>query len=330
MGLSKKKVYILLAGGLLLLLALPFLLNPYYTSIAIFIGIHTIVTVGLCLLMGYTGQVSLGQAAFYGLGAYISAILSKTYGVSPWLAMFVAAFITGIFAYVMGVPILRLRGNYLAMATLGLGIITYIVFREADRYTGGQTGLPGIPYLSLFGFAFNTDRKYYYLVWVFCLAVLLISQNIVNSRVGRALRSIRDSEAASESIGINVCELKVKVFTLSAVYASLAGSLYVHYLTFVSPQPFDFQFSIRLLVMAVTGGLASIWGAIFGTATISILGDFLHGFGELDIIAFGFILMVMMIFMPRGLWVTAVGKIKERRVKTLVHHETSPRVGMRR
>ncbi len=316
MRLKKKPLYLLLALGLLLVVALPWVLNPYYTSIAIFIGIHTIVTVGLCLLMGYTGQVSLGQAAFYGLGAYVSAVLSKTYGISPWLAMLVAGTITGSFAYIIGVPILRLRGNYLAMATLGLGIMAYIVFREADAITGGQTGLPGIPYFSVFGFVFSTDRRYYYLVWAICLGVLLVSQNIINSRIGRALRAIRDSEAAAESIGINVPDLKVKVFTLSAVYAALAGSLYVHYLTFVSPQPFDFLFSVRLLLMAVVGGLASIWGAIFGTATVSILGDFLHGFGGLDVIAFGLTLTVMMIFMPKGLWVTLMEKLKERRLKT--------------
>ncbi len=315
MRLKKKPLYFLLAAGLLLFVALPWVLNPYYISIAVFIGIHTIVTVGLCLLMGYTGQVSLGQAAFYGLGAYISAVLSKTYGVSPWLAIGVAAVVTGGFAYVVGVPILRLRGNYLAMATLGLGIMSYIVFREADVLTGGQTGLPGIPYLSLFGFTLSTTRRYYYLVWTVCLGVLLISQNIINSRIGRALRAIRDSEAAAVSVGINVPDLKVKVFTLSAVYAALAGSLYVHYLTFVSPQPFDFLFSVRLLLMAVVGGLASIWGAIFGTATVSILGDFLHGFGELEVIAFGLTLTVVMIYMPRGLWVTLVEKLKERRLK---------------
>ncbi len=304
--------YAAIALGLLLLLSLPWLLNPYYTSIAIFVGIYTIVTVGLCLLMGYTGQISLGQAAFYGLGAYISAILSKSYGVSPWLAMLIAALATGGFAYLIGMPILRLRGNYLAMATLGLGIITYIVFREADRFTAGQTGLSGIPYLSVFGSAFNTDREYYYLVWAFSLAILIISQNIVNSRTGRALKAIRDSETAAESIGINVANLKVKVFTLSAVYASLAGSLYAHYITYISPQPFDFLFSVRLLVMAVVGGLASIWGAIFGTATVSLLGETLHSIGELETIAFGFILMVTVIYLPRGVWVSLVGWLKER------------------
>ena len=150
---------------------------------------------------------------------------------------------------------------------------------------------------------------------------MMISQNIVNSRTGRALRAIRDSEAAAESIGVNVSQLKVKVFALSAVYASLAGSLYVHYLTFVSPQPFDFLFSIRLVLMAVVGGLASVWGAIFGTTAVTLLGEALRGFGELDVIAFGLILMIVIIFMPRGLWVHLLDSIRQRRRRSIERAE---------
>lgn len=298
------------------LASVPWVLNPYYTSIAIIIGLDSIVTVGLCLLTGYTGQVSLGQAAFYGIGAYTSAILSVKFGVFPWLAMVIAAALSGTFAYLVGRPVLRLKGNYLAMATLGLGIIVYIFFREADWLTEGQRGILAIPALAIGAFAFDTDRSYFYLVWTFTLLILVISQNIVNSRTGRALRAIRDSETAAESVGIDVPELKVRVFTLSAVYASIAGSLYAHYIAYVSPQPFDFLFSIRLLLMAVVGGLSSIWGAIFGTAAIAFLGDSLHGFGDLESIVFGLILVVIIIFMPEGLWVHFVMVYKERREKT--------------
>jgi branched-chain amino acid transport system permease protein len=310
-----KMIWIAIGVVLAILAALPWFLNAYYTGIAIFIGIQSMVTVGLCLLIGYTGQVSLGQAAFYGIGAYISAILTSTYGLSPWGAMAAAALLTGGFAYLIGVPILRLRGNYLAMATLGLGIIMFIIFREANQFTGGNTGISGIPYISIGSLVFDTDLKYYYLVWVFCISVLFISQNIVNSRTGRALRAIRDNATAAEAIGINVAQMKVRVFVLSAVFASLAGSLYVHYLAYISPQPFDFSFSIRALLMAVVGGLASIWGAIFGTTVVTFLGDFLRGFGELDIIVFGLVLMLIMIFLPRGLWVHLLGYFRKWRAK---------------
>jgi len=303
--LKRKWYFFPIAALLAFLILLPF---PWalgqYTTLMIFIGLSTMVTVGLCLLMGYAGQVSLGQAAFYGLGAYFSAVLSKNYEINPWLAMLTAAVVTGAFAYVIGYPIFRLRGNYLAMATLGLGIVMYILFREMSQFTGGPDGMSGIPYLSVGGFVFNTPFRRYFLIWGFCLALLLISQNIVNSRTGRALRAIHGSEAAAESIGVNVNQFKVKIFVLSAVYASLAGSLFVHHLRFVSPQPFDFLASVKLVVMAVIGGLASVWGAIFGAGTTRLLSDeLLLQFGEWDVVIYGAILMLVMIFMPEGLFV---------------------------
>lgn len=294
-----------LAAMLALLIVVP--LSPVldkYTMLLTFIAINTMVTLGLCLLMGYTGQVSLGQTAFYGIGAYISAILSKTHGVNPWLAMVIAAAAAGLFAYVIGFPIFRLRGNYLAMATLGLGLVVYTLFRELGSLTGGPDGMSGIPYLSIGGLEFNTPITKYILVWLFCLAALLVSQNIIRSRTGRALRAIHGSEAAAQSVGIDLSRYKIKIFVLSAVYASIAGSLYVHTLRFVNPTPFSFMASVMIVTMAVVGGLASIWGALFGTAVVRILSnEVLLRFGSLDIIVYGLILMVVMIFVPQGLFV---------------------------
>jgi branched-chain amino acid transport system permease protein len=303
--MQSKTGYLIAAALIVLLLLIPFeWFLARYTTLMIFIGINTMVTVGLCLLMGYTGQVSLGQAAFFGMGAYFSAILSKSYDINPWLAMLIGATATGAFAYVIGYPIFRLRGNYLAMATLGLGIIMYILFGQLSQYTGGPDGMGGIPYLSIGGFDFDTKFRRYFLVWFFCLAILLVSQNIVRSRAGRALRAIHGSEAAADSLGINVAQFKVKIFVLSAVYASLAGSLFVHHLRFVSPQPFDFMASVMIVVMAVIGGLASIWGAIFGAATVRYLSyELLLRFGSWDVIIYGLILVLVMIFMPQGLFV---------------------------
>jgi branched-chain amino acid transport system permease protein len=285
--------------------------SRYYQSIAVIIGLHTIVSVGLSLLMGYAGQVSLGHAAFYGLGAYLSAIASTKLGLSPWLALPMAAVITGGLAAGIGLPIFRLRGHFLAMATLGLGIIVYIVFNELREVTGGPSGLTGIPNLWLFGAPLNTDVRYYYLVWAFALGVIFLSRNIVDSRVGRALRAIHGSESAAAALGVHTSRYKLAVFALSAVYASLAGSLYAHYLLFVNPPPFGFKFSIELLVMVMIGGLAHIWGALFGAALITILGESLratiplimgHAAGEYEIIAFGVILMATMVALPEGLW----------------------------
>lgn len=279
-----------------------------YTYLMINIGISTMVTVGLCLLMGYTGQVSLGQAAFYGLGAYFSAVLSTKYGYNPWLAMFLAAIVTGAFAYIIGYPMFRLRGNYLAIATLAVGVIMDILFNQLGQYTGGPDGMSGIPHMSIGGFVFDTNFKRYFLIWFFCLAILFLSQNIVRSRTGRALRAIHGNEAAAESIGINVTRFKVKIFVLSSVYASLAGSLYAYHANHIGPSTFDFLASIKFVVMAVIGGLASIWGAIFGAGTTRILSDQillgLTKYPQLDIIIYGLILVLIMIFMPQGLFIS--------------------------
>jgi branched-chain amino acid transport system permease protein len=296
--LKRNWSYLAIAAVIAFFILIPFgWFLGQYTTLMIFIGIYTIVTVGLCLLMGYTGQVSLGQAAFFGIGAYISAILSKTYGVNPWLAMLIAAIMTGAFAYIIGYPIFRLKGNYLAMATLGLGLIMWILFKELSQFTGGPDGMSGIPYLSIGGFVFDSSFRRYFLVWFFCLAVLLISQNIVRSRTGRALRAIHGSEDAAESIGINVDRSKVKILVLSAVLASLAGSLLVFNMTFVNPQTFDFIASVKLVVMAVIGGLASIWGAIFGAGITHVLSDeVLLRFGDWDVVVYGLILVIVIDF----------------------------------
>ena len=299
--------------GLLVVIAcLPLGVHSrYYQSIAVIIGLHTIAAVGLSLLMGYAGQVSLGHAAFYGMGAYLSGIASTSLGMNPWLTIPVAALVTGGVAAIIGTPIFRLRGHFLAMATLGWGIIVYILFNELREVTGGPSGLTGIPNLSLFGWPLNTDVRSYYLVWAFALGVIFLSRNIVDSRVGRALRGIHGSESAAAALGVKTAHYKLAVFALSAVYASLAGSLYAYYLLFVNPPPFSFKFSIELLVMVMIGGLAHIWGALLGAALITILGESLraaiplvmgHASGEYEIIAFGLILMATMIALPEGLW----------------------------
>ena len=286
------------------------------------IGTLTIVLVGLNLLMGYAGQISLGQAAFYGIGAYVSAVmttLASRHGVLPgisqswwwpWLAIAVGMVITGGFAYLIGKPILRLRGNYLAMATLGLGIILYILFREGEGFTGGNDGIAGIPRLAIGSFKIWPIQRYYFLVWALALVVIIIALNIVNSRVGRALRSIHGSEVAANTMGVDTAKYKSQVLVVSAVFASLAGSLYAHFQALIAPTPFGFVASVELVVMSVVGGIASIWGAPFGVALIYVVREILrarlhavlHGAGgEHEMIVYGIIVVVIMIFMPEGL-----------------------------
>lgn len=315
-GIERYQNQITLIALIVILGVLPLIFTSnYHLSVMVFIGLHTMLAVGLCLLMGYTGQVSLGHAAFYGIGAYASGILTTKANIDPWLAMGIAAVFTALVAYVIGYPMFRLKGHNLAMGTLGFGIIVYIIFVEMSDLTGGPSGLTGIPPLSLFGFTFDKDVEFYYLIWFFTLLSLVLSLNIVNSRVGRALRSIHGSEIAAETLGVNASKYKVQILIVSAVYASVAGSIYAHYLTVLNPSPFGFKFSIEILVMVVIGGLSSVWGSIFGAATTTLLSELLRGVvpellkgasgrgasGEYEIVVFGVILMVVMVFMPDGL-----------------------------
>jgi len=275
--------------------------DGYLLNVMVFVGINTILAVALNLLLGYAGQISLGHAGFFGLGAYLSGILTVTYTWNPWIAMPLAALFVGGLAFLIGFPILKLKGHYLAMATLGLGIIIYIVFNETIDLTGGPSGLSGIPNLSIGTFIFDTDVKNYYLIWTVTLATILLTINLVNSRIGRALRAVHDSEIAARVVGVNARLLKVQIFALSAVISSVAGSLYAHTMTFVSPASFGFNFSVELLTMVVIGGLGSIYGSFLGAALLTLLPEFLRAAHDYDIIIYGGLLMLMVMFMPGGL-----------------------------
>lgn len=273
-----------------------------YTDIMIFVGIYSLITMGLSLLMGYAGQISIGHAAFYGIGAYTSAILTVRYGFNPWPCMIVGMVISAAVAVVVGAPSLKLRGHYLAMATLAFGIIVYIIFNEEAFWTGGPDGMTGIPGLSLFGFEFDSIEKYYYLVWAFVFAVFIFTVNLIQSGIGRALRAIHVSEPAASAMGVNISRFKILVFVYSAVLASLAGSLYAHYLNFINPSTFDLFFSIKLLIMIALGGMYNIWGAIIGAGLITFLSyEWLHYFEEYEVIVYGAILLLVTIFLPKGL-----------------------------
>jgi branched-chain amino acid transport system permease protein len=273
----------------------------YLMNVLVFVCIHTKLAIGLNLLLGYAGQISLGHAGFFGLGAYLSGILTTTYAWNPWLAMPLAAGIVGGLAFLIGFPILKLKGHYLAMATLGLGIIIYIVFNETVDLTGGPSGMSGIPNLRIGTIAFDSDVENYYLIWAFTLATILLTLNLANSRVGRALRAVHDSEVAAQVVGVNARLLKVQIFALSAVISSVAGSLYAHTMTFVAPASFGFNFSVELLTMVVIGGLGSIYGSFLGAALLTLLPEFLRAAHDYDIIIYGGLLMLMVMFMPGGL-----------------------------
>ncbi len=300
--------------GVAILIALfavtPFFLDSFMLSVMIMIGLYAIVTSGLTMLMGYAGQISLGHAAFYGIGAYSAAIVTGTYGLPSVVGILAGVIIAAVIAVIIGIPTLKLKENYLALATLGFGIIIFVFFKEFKTLTGGLNGFFGIPSFELFGFTFNTDMKFYYLVWLTLFLSILFSNNIIHSRVGRALRSIHGSDIAANSIGVNIQQYKLKVFVLSAIYAAIAGSLYAHYVSFINPELFTAMESINLLIMVVIGGSSSIWGGMIGAIIYVLLNEGLKDIvpvilpsigGEFQIIFFGILLVVILIYMPQGL-----------------------------
>jgi branched-chain amino acid transport system permease protein len=275
--------------------------SAYLINLAVVIALFALPALGLSLLMGYTGQISLGHAAFVGLGAYGTAILAKHLGLSPWLSMPAAiAAATGA-AWLIGWLVFRLRGHHLAMATLAFGIIAHVAFVELRGLTGGQDGLSGIRPLSVFGFELGSDRAIFPLAWMVCVAALLLAENLVRSPAGLAMRTVAESETVASSIGIAPDALKRRIMALSGCYAALGGALYAHYLGYISPSPFDVGFSIKLLLMVALGGFAGIWSVLFGVAFVVLTSEALKPFGNFDVVIYGVLLVIVMVWCPRGL-----------------------------
>lgn len=313
---------------ILILLALVIIVSiifgsSYTLNLFILIGIYSIIALGLSLLMGYAGQVSLGHAAFFGIGAYTSGILTTTYEYSPWPAMLIGMVITAVIAYVVGIPTLKLKEFFLALATMGFNIIVFILLMGLNKHTGGSAGLTGIPKLTIFGLQLGNIGVYYF-IWGIVLLLTLFSLNIVHSHIGRVLRAIHDSEIAASTQGVNVPQFKLYIFVLSAVFASLAGSLYAHYFNFIAPYTFYVTVSIHLLIMVIVGGVSIIWGAILGAFVITMLGQlvtttlplFFDVGGQVEIVVFGLLLVLVMIFMPKGLapYLVQLSKKKQKRI----------------
>jgi branched-chain amino acid transport system permease protein len=283
-----------LAGSLLLG-------GSYVANLLVVVGLQTLPALGLALLMGYTGQISLGHAAFYGLGAYGAALLGRHFGLSPWLDVLFAAAIVAAIARWIGALVFRLKGHHLAMATLAFGIIVQIGLVELRGLTGGPNGLTGIPPLSLFGRKLVSDVSILPVVWGACIAMMVLAQNLVSSPLGLSMRAIAENERVAASLGNDVSAVKRHIMMLSGFMAALGGGLYAHYIGYLSPGPFDVGFSIRLLLIVALGGFASIWGVLFGVAFITLIGEALKPLGSYDVIAYGALLIAVIVLFPRGL-----------------------------
>jgi branched-chain amino acid transport system permease protein len=279
---------------------LVWFLPSYYTGLLTLIGIYALVTVGLNLFMGYAGQVSLGQAAFVGIGAYTSAVLSVKLHITPWLGAIAGALAAALVAFALSFIVLRLRENLLALATLALGIVINVVFNEWD-FIGGSSGFKGIPGFAIGSFVFD-QRAYAILAWVLVGFGIWFAGNLVQSTYGRALVAVSAGELGAQALGVNSEGLRRQAFVLSAIYASS--------FTYIDPTSFGFLLSVNFVLMSVIGGLRSLWGAVIGAAIVVALGQILQTViplvlpgarGDFQSFFLGVILVVMLILMPRGL-----------------------------
>jgi len=309
-----RKDYIGLCGFFAVVIMVPFLItNDYYISVLVFTAFNCLACIGLSLLLGYAGQISIWHAAFIGIGAYASGYLTVEMGWSPWTAMGAGVVLVVLVAFMIGVPALRLKGHYLAMATFGFGTIMYIVATAAVDITGGPAGLSDIPSIGLFGIVLDTDKRFFYFSWSIVGIGLFLGLNLIHSRVGRGLRAIHGSEDAAESVGVDIPVYKIQIFIFSAVYSSISGSLYAYYVNYIDPGPFSMMHSVLLLTMVAVGGMHKIWGAVLGAILLSLLPEALSFLTEYfqfigleynedySTLIHGSILLVIMLFLPEGL-----------------------------
>jgi branched-chain amino acid transport system permease protein len=287
----------------------PVVLPEFYVTLLNYIGMYSIVAVGLVLLTGVGGLTSFGQAAFVGLGAYATGYLTTAFAVSPWLTLLIGLAVTAVVALILGFLTLRLSGHYLPLGTIAWGISLYFLFGNLE-FLGGHTGLTGIPVLEFFGLKLDTGRSFYYLIWLALLGAVFATQNLLDSREGRAIRALKGGGLMAEAMGVDTARTKIVIFLIAALYASVSGWLYAHLQRFVNPTPFGLHIGIEYLFMAVVGGAAHVWGALVGAGVITVLKQWLQDLlpkvfgqsGNFEVIFFGILLILVLQRARDGLW----------------------------
>jgi branched-chain amino acid transport system permease protein len=288
----------LLIAALLLPIAVD---SRYVLFVCDLAMIYAIVALGLNLLMGYGGQISVGHAAFFGIGAYTSAILSVDLGWSFWAALPAALVLSAAFGLLLGLPTLRVRGHYLILATLGFGEIVRLVLQNWQQLTKGPTGIVGIPPVRFFGIALQNERQFYYLALAFLAMAVVVTARLVRTRMGRELISVRDNELAAELMGVDTVRVKLFAFSTSAAFAGVAGSLYAHMSGSISPDVFTFELSVALLIMVMLGGPASVFGPVLGAVVLTALPELLRDLKDFYLVFYGVGILLLAIFLPHGL-----------------------------
>lgn len=294
--------YALLVLAASVFLALPFLLERHAVDVLVFCGLYAIAGAGVGFLLGQGGIVNLGQAAFYGIGGYASAYCTARLGWPALSGIVVGMALSLAIAVIIGRPILRLSGYFLALATLALGIICTNLYFEADFITGGTLGIPGVPKLALGGFAFDTPARFYFLVWPVAFIVILGMHNLMESRIGLAMRAMRDAPDAAMVMAIDNAKLKLWMFMMSSALGALAGSLFAHYVGFVNVDSFGVDRSIMFLLIPVVGGASVPAGVIVGALFIGLVPEVLSTFGDIHRVLFGLTLIASVVFFPDGLY----------------------------
>ncbi|MDN7497008.1 branched-chain amino acid ABC transporter ATP-binding protein/permease [Burkholderia gladioli] len=298
----------------IVLFALPVLpgvlrIPEYWVTLLNYIGLYSIVAIGLVLLTGVGGMTSFGQAAFVGIGAYATALLSTGYGLSPWLGLIAGVIVTAVVALVLGAVTMRLSGHFLPLGTIAWGLALFYLFGNLDLL-GKYDGINGIPALRVFGITLDTGRSLYYLIWLVVIAAIVSVRNLLNSRPGRAIRALRGGGVMAEAMGVNTAWMRVLIFVYAAVLASVSGFLYAHLQRAVNPTPFGLNHGIEFLFMAVVGGVAHVWGAVLGAAILTALQDWLQSLlprllgqdGNFEIIVFGVVMVVLLQTARDGVW----------------------------
>ncbi|MFY0543828.1 branched-chain amino acid ABC transporter permease [Brevibacillus sp. H7] len=287
------------------LLLLPLWLqsfNDYLVHIVITIGVYIILTLSLNVIVGYAGQFALGHAAFYGIGAYVASILMVNYGISFWLALPISAIVTGGFGLLLGSPVMRLKGDYLGIVTLGFGEIVRLIFVNWVDVTKGPMGIPGIPSPELFGYSFHQKLDYYYLILVLVVITVFAIHRIVHSGIGLSLLVVREDEIAAESMGLRPAKLKLLAFTIGAFFAGIAGAFWASYISFISPDTFQYLDSVTILSMVILGGMGTVAGSILGATILTITPELLRFVSDYRMMLLGLAIVLMMVFKPSGFW----------------------------
>ncbi len=293
--------WILLGVGGLVLLAYPMVApNRYTVHIVNMAGIWILMSLGLNLAMGYCGQINLALGAFWGVGAYTAALLSTRFGVPIWINMPLGMLLAGVTGALIALPMLKVRSHYLALVTIGLAETINIIMVNEIWLTEGPLGISGIEMPTLFGIPIDGAERFYYIVLVCVVVGFLVARQIVSHRIGRAFIAIRDDDTAAKAMGVNVAYYQVLANALAGVYCGMAGVLYAHMSTYISPDIFEFKNALFVLTMTMVGGMGSLAGSVVGGLALPLAQEWLRAFKSWQLVGFGLAIMIVVLFMPGG------------------------------